>query len=214
MQTLQDYLDLSAEIPGWTRGSEAEALIQRCYDLPVDALVVEVGTFFGSGAVLLGGARKLRGSGHVHCVDPFDGSGDSVSAPHYHAIRLAFHGKSQQDHFSAHVRRAGLVDWITPHAGTADAIAADWTTPIDMLFLDGDQSPAGARLAFDLWSPWLKPGGILALHNSAPRGYEPEHDGHYLLTQSVAVEPAYQFLELAGSTTYLMKITTPESIFS
>ena len=208
MHTLQDYLDLSAEIPGWTRGPEAEALIQQAYDLPGDAVVVEVGTFFGSGAVLLGGARKLRGSGHVHCIDPFDGSGDRVSVPHYHAIRLAFYGKTQQEHFDAHVRRAGLDQWITPHAGTAEAIALNWTTPIDLLFLDGDQSPAGARSAFDAWSPWLKPGGVLALHNSAPREYEADHDGHFQLTQTVAVEPAYQFIQLVGSTSYLTKVAT------
>jgi hypothetical protein len=29
--------------------------------------------------VLLAGARTLRGSGTVHCVDPFDGLGDAFS---------------------------------------------------------------------------------------------------------------------------------------
>jgi predicted O-methyltransferase YrrM len=205
MKSLKAYLELSAQIPGWTRGAEAEALIQRCYDLPRGAIVVEVGTFFGSGAVLLGGARKLKRSGRVHCIDPFDGSGDAVSVPHYHAIRLAFWGKTQFEHFSAHIQRAGLERWVTAHTGTAEAVAATWNTPIDLLFLDGDQSPRGARLAFDAWAPWLKPGGLLALHNSDPRLYEPEHDGHYQLTQTVAVEPAYHRIELVGSTTYLTK---------
>ena len=76
---LDGCLRQSQAIPGWTRDAEAVALAKLAYRLPRNAVIVEIGSFLGSGAVLLAGARKLRGSGRVHCVDPFNGSGDSYS---------------------------------------------------------------------------------------------------------------------------------------
>lgn len=205
MDGLQNYLELSADIPGWTRGVEAQALVRFCSAQPDDAVIVEIGAFFGSGSVLLGGACKVKNSGQVHCVDPFDGSGDAVSVRHYEAIIMAYAGKTQRERFDGNIRRAGLSEWVHAHQGTAVEVAEHWNTPVDLLFLDGDQSPDGARLAYEAWSPWLKVGGILALHNSDPRDYEMGHDGHYQLTQTVVVEPHYEILELNGTTTYARK---------
>ena len=47
----------------------------------------------------------------------------------------------------------------------------DWITPIDLLFLDGDQSRKGVREAYNSWEPFLKGGGIIAVHNSAPENH-------------------------------------------
>ena len=73
------YLAYGAEIPSWLGRQEALALASACYTLPPGAVVVEVevGSFLGKSAIVLAGARKARGSGRVHCIDPFDGSGES-----------------------------------------------------------------------------------------------------------------------------------------
>jgi MMP 1-O-methyltransferase len=199
------YQALSEKIPGWTRNVEASALAERAYALDGEAVIVEVGSFFGSSTVLLAGARKRKGSGIVHCVDPFDGSGDSCSTPHYSAIIMAFSQRSPREHFDENLSAAGLSDWIEVHQGKAEDFASDWATPIDLLFLDGDQSPAGARAAYEAFEPWLKPGGFIALHNSAPREYAPEHDGHYLLAANEVQEPKYIERVLVGSITFARK---------
>lgn len=205
MTTLEDYLMLSEKIPGWTRGEEASTLAEAAYALEEDAVIVEIGSFFGSGAVLLAGARKLRGSGKVHCVDPFDGSGDSFSVPYYQVI-LQEAGKSTlRQHFDRNLLEAGVSDWVEAHQGTAESVAATWAIPVDMLFFDGDQSPAGALAAYKAWSPWLKPGGTIALHNSEPREYEKDHDGHYLLAKSTIKRPLYVERRIVGSITYARK---------
>ena len=95
-KSLDTIIQLSEQIPGWTRGIEAEALAARAHALDDDACIVEIGSFLGSGSVLLAGARKLQGSGKVHCVDPFDGSGDDFSVPHYQAILGASVGRTQR----------------------------------------------------------------------------------------------------------------------
>jgi GT2 family glycosyltransferase/predicted O-methyltransferase YrrM len=205
VEDLESYLRLSETIPGWTRNEEAGALARMAYSLEGNAVIVEIGSFFGSSSVFLAGARKLKGAGKVHCVDLFDGSGDSFSVPHYNAIISAFGGRSPREHFEKNVRAAGLDDWVELHQGDAAAIATDWTTAIDMLILDGDQSPAGVRAAYEGWSPWLKPGGVIALHNSAPRSYQPQHDGHYLVATEQIQPPHYTERHLVGSITFARK---------
>src|SRR5271165_3919322 len=189
MDRLPIYLRLSGRIPGWTRGVEAEALAQRSYALPDHATVVEIGSFLGSGTVLLAGARKLRRSGRVHCIDPFNGSGEDFSVPHYQAILGRYASRTPRQIFDDNIGQCGLGRWVEVHQGTAEAVAAGWDQPIDLLFLDGDQSPAGARAAYLAWSPWLRQGGTIALHNSHPRADDPGHDGYLLVAQEFLRPP-------------------------
>jgi predicted O-methyltransferase YrrM len=202
---IEEYLRLSEQIPGWTRGIEAEALAERAYALPDDAAIVEIGCFLGSGAVLLAGARKLRGSGRVHCVDPFDGSRDEFSVPRDQSILGTASGLTHLSQFHDNIGSAGLADWIDVHEGTAVEISETWDTPIDFLFLDGDHSAAAARSAYLAWSPWLRVGGTLAIHNSNPSAHEDDHDGHFRVAQEFVTPPEYDEIELIGTTTFARK---------
>ena len=202
---IAEFLDASRKIPGWFRGEEAKALAIASYALPEHAVIVEIGSFLGSGTVLLAGARKLRGSGKVHAIDPFDCSGDGFSAPIYRDIVTAVGGGSLRDRFDENVRRFGLGDWIEPHASGAVEAAAAWTAPIDLLVLDGDQSYRGARAAYESWTRFLKPGGILAVHNTAPRVYAPDHDGNRRLALEELTAPGYLDTHRISSTTFARK---------
>ena len=177
-------------------------------ELPDGANIVEVGSFLGCGSILLAGARKLAGSGKLHCVDTFNGSGDPHSVPHYHAIWLALGARPFREVFDENISDAGLSDWVEVHAGYAAGVGRTWSAPIDLLFLDGDQSPGGVRLAYEGFSKWLKPGGVIALHNSAERKYEPGHDGHYQLARTVVRPPRYGEIRIVGSTTFGRKLAT------
>ena len=196
------YLHLSERVAGWTRGPEAEALLRVAYELPDRAVIVEIGAFLGSGTILLAGARKLRRSGKVHCIDPFDGSGDAVSVPEYKRI-LSDHTKASQiQTFRDNIRRAGLASWVSIHQGRAEEIGVGWGVPVDMAFMDGDQSPEGVSGAYQSWQNWLKPNAILALHNSTPREYAPGHDGHFRLRERLLAGSDYTLIAEVGSTSF------------
>lgn len=205
MERFPIYLGLSEQVAGWTRGPEAEALMRTAYDLPDRAIIVEIGSFLGSGSILLAGARKLRRSGKVHCVDPFDASGDAPSVPEYARILSDHTQTSQLAAFHENIRRAGLTNWISVHQGPAEKIGRGWGVSIDLLFMDGDQSPQGVNVAYASWKAWLKPGGVLALHNSTPREYVPEHDGHFRLRERLLAGSSYTLTEEAGSTSFFRK---------
>ena len=193
-------------IPGWTTREEAAALAEASYRLPQDAVIVEVGSFLGKSSVVLAGARRLKGSGRLHCIDPFDGSGDAPSRSSYEAI-ASQSPRSLRERFDANIAHAGLQGWIMTHAGTAEAIAPSWTTPIDLLFLDGDQSPGGARSAFEAFVPHLRKGGMVALHNSSDRAYAAGHDGYRRLVIESLLLPEWTDVYCVDSTTFARKLS-------
>jgi len=205
MERLYVYYALSESVVGWTRGAEAKALTRYAHALPDHAKVVEIGAFLGSGTVLLAGARKLRRSGMVHSVDPFDASGDDFSRPHYDEI-LQGNQRPQLEQFKSNIARAGLSRWAQAHVGKAEEVAAHWHEQIDMLYMDGDQSPAGAGSAYEAWQKWLKPNAIVALHNSDTREYAPTHDGHFQLRRRLERAPNFEWLEQAGTTNFFRKL--------
>jgi predicted O-methyltransferase YrrM len=180
------------------------ALARVAYGLRPNATLVEVGSFLGSGTILMAGARHLRGSGKVHCIDPFDSSGDVFSKPHYEAIGRSI-PRSLREQFEENLRNAGVSEYVEVHAGTAASVGANWGAPIDLLFLDGDQSPEGARLSFDVWSPFLKPGGIIALHNSSDHEYADGHDGYRRVVLEKIRPPDYDNVYCVGTTTFATK---------
>ncbi len=202
---LDDFIRLSEGIRGWTRGEEARELARISFLLPAGSSIVEIGVFLGASTILLAGARRMRGSGLVHCIDPFDCSGDSFSVPYYWRILAEQGGGSLRDHFERNIQAAGLSPWVQIHQGRADEVARNWITPIDLLFLDGDQSRKGVRDAYDSWEPFLKGGGIIAVHNSAPENHTAEHDGHRNIVEEEITSPRYNNIRLVCTTTFATK---------
>lgn len=199
------YWAVARQVHGWTGRQEAIALFEAVMALPPDAIVVEVGTFLGRSSIVLGGACRTRQNGRVYCIDPFDGSGDDFSRPVYDEIRRGL-ARTQLDCFRENLVRAGLADWIEPKVGTAEHVSRGWRQPVDMLFLDGDQSPEGMRSAFDCLAPHLKAGALLVVHNSADRVYAPGHDGGRRLVLDVVVPPAFSGASTVGTTTFARRL--------
>jgi MMP 1-O-methyltransferase len=198
------YLAEAWRIPGFLARNEARTLAHHCSALPRDAVIVEVGAFLGRSAVVMAGARKLAGSGLVHCIDPFDASGDDFSAPVYAAMADQSL-RSLRQRFDDHLTRARLSNWVRVYQGTAESVAVHWSQPIDLLFLAGDQSPRGARRAYDCWAPFLRIGGIIGLQNSRDRVYDPTHEGNRLLVKDTVRPPLYEDVVCVDSTTFARK---------
>ena len=205
MRSIDEIVAASASVPGWTKGEDARQVAVASFMLPDDPTLVETGVYMGRCTVLLAGARQLRGSGTVHCVDPFDCSGDAFSRPHYIEGLASTGMASLEAAFRRNVSRFHLERWIEIHKDTDVGLAARWSEPLDLLLLDGDQSPGGARAAYEAWTPFLRSGGTIILRNTRDREYAEGHDGHRRLVLSEIHPPRYHNVRQVGATTFAIK---------
>jgi MMP 1-O-methyltransferase len=198
---LGQYIWRSRRIPGWGRGAGAIELAKISEQLEGAPVIVEIGSFLGCSAVLLAGARKVKRSGCVHCVDPFAATGDAFSVPVYQKIADTL-GMSIRQRFERNIRSAGLRDFVIIHQMTSADAARQWTDPIDLLYLDGDQSPEGAREAYLSWSPFLRSNAVFAINASADGPNEPGHDGLIRVIKEFVHLPGYEDIRCIDGITF------------
>jgi predicted O-methyltransferase YrrM len=117
---------------------------------------VEVGVYEGSSALVL--VNALPRDAELHLVEPF-GSGPwpEVMNPADERAARAVVGRAAR-------RRGGpRVIW---HVAVSEQAAAGWRAPVDLVFVDGDHSEEACRLDWELWHPFVEPGGVVAFHDA------------------------------------------------
>ena len=83
---------------------------------------------------------------------------------------------SYQDHqLAAYPHFANLGQQITcrrcdSHAASTPAIVRDWLGGrlLDVLFIDGDHSYDGVKADYEMYAPFVRPGGLIAFHDIHP----------------------------------------------
>ncbi len=134
--------------------------------------VVELGVYEGSSAIVL--CSVLGPASELHLIDPFvDATGWALppdARPVQGATRRAVARAARR---GGPDRRGGpAVHWQI--ARSQDAGRAWSQTEVDLVFIDGDHSPAGCREDFEVWSPHLSADGAIAFHDArdgVPGGY-------------------------------------------
>jgi hypothetical protein len=123
-------------------------------------IIVEVGSWLGTGStqVMIDVVRK-RG-GRLHCVDTWGGSPGVDN----HAKIVANYDVYET--FRHNVRAAGGESVVTAHRLTSIEAAESWPeATVDMVFIDADHRFASARKDIAAWLPKLRPGGTMAGHD-------------------------------------------------
>ena len=119
--------------------------------------VVEVGVYEGSSAVVL--CEVLDPEAELHLIDPF--------GEHRWALPAgwgATEGASRR--VVERARRRSHGPRVTWHVDYSAAVAARWTGPVDLVFIDGDHSEAGVRADWDGWHGFVEPGGAVLFHDA------------------------------------------------
>ena len=63
---------------------------------------------------------------------------------------------------------AGLEDAVTAVVGRSTTVAALWSTPLAMLFIDGGHAEEHAQNDYSGWAGFVVPQGVLAIHDVFP----------------------------------------------
>ena len=66
----------------------------------------------------------------------------------------------------ANLERAGVADQTTVLVATSEAVAAEWSGAISLLWIDGDHEYESVRRDYVLWQPHLRPDAVVALHDT------------------------------------------------
>jgi predicted O-methyltransferase YrrM len=142
-------------IPPRTMHSAPErALLQ---ELARDAArVVEIGVYEGSSAVAL--ATVMGPTQELHLIDPFGHHAGALPAG-WGATERA----SRRVVARAARRDGPVVRW---HVAFSQDVAAGWSGPIDLLFVDGDHLEAGVQRDWDDWHGFIAAGGHVVFHDA------------------------------------------------
>jgi hypothetical protein len=84
--------------------------------------------------------------------------------------------------------------------------AADWTTPIDFLFIDGDHSWVGISRDWCDWSSHVVQGGIVGLHDSRSVPNRLDHDSVRYTQEVILADPRFREIDAVDSLTVIERL--------
>ena len=147
--------------------------------------MLEVGAYCGKSTVYLGAAARATGS-VLFSLDHHRGSEENQSGWEHHDPTVVDARSGRMDtlpFFRRTIEEAGLEDVVVALVGRSEVVAPVWRTPLTVLFIDGGHGIEPARADYELWTPHVVVGGLLAIHDVFPDpadGGRPPYEQIYL----------------------------------
>lgn len=155
---------------GFMPPDEGLALHDAAASVEVDGPLLEVGSYCGKSAVYLGAAARSLGR-LLFSVDHHRGSEENQPGWEWHEPDLVDAATGRLDTmpwFRRTILDAGLEGTVVAVVGDSPAVAAAWATPLAFVFIDGGHGTEPAHRDYEGWSPHVRPGGLLAIHDVFP----------------------------------------------
>ena len=167
---LGHYRKLSRPVDGWLTRDEEAVLFRLAAAVPREQCIVELGSWFGRSAILLGGA-SLKGRGApVFAVDLFRAAG---LAQEVYEARAGEAAKDFLQRFLDNMRGAGLERKVTAIRSSTAELGQKWTgPPVGLLFIDADHSYEGVSQDWAGWVNRFGPAAKVAFHDYENPAYE------------------------------------------
>jgi predicted O-methyltransferase YrrM len=157
-EELEKAWRLTDRTPGFLGESEARFLGLLAACVPARGAIVEIGSFKGKSTVMLASVAAHYGLGPVIAIDPH-------TAPAVTDAKIA-PGSSTFEEFMNALRSAHVEDGVEIRRAYSREAAKGWSRPIRLLWIDGDHTFAGTREDFELFSPYLSNGTVVAMHDA------------------------------------------------
>lgn len=143
-------------ILGWLTFVESTALQMctwHCSGLPGD--IVEIGSYCGKSAVVIGDSLKQGCSGILYCIDP-------------HVGNIETYGVDSYTQLKNNIKKFELCEYIKVRQLYSHEIS--WDGSIKMLFIDADHSYKACKQDFTLFEHFVIQHGLIAFHDSHEAG--------------------------------------------
>ena len=129
--------------------------------------LLEVGSYCGKSAVYLGAAARAGGT-VLFSVDHHRGSEENQAGWEHHDPEVVDPDTGRMDtlpFFRRTIDSAGLEDAVVAVVGDSSVIAANWRTPLGLVFVDGGHALEVVLADYEAWSPHVAAGGALVFHD-------------------------------------------------
>ena len=156
--------------PGFMPPDEGLALYAAGVRAAEVGPLLEIGTYCGKSTIYLAAAARPAGR-VVVTVDHHRGSEEHQPGWVYHDPTLVDPVTGRVDTLPTMRRTlaaAGVEDCVIAVVGASATVAAHWSTPLGLVFIDGGHTEPAARTDYASWTPHLAPGGYLAIHDVFP----------------------------------------------
>ena len=180
MRTLLHYLAVRAGLAGPSTQVTADELAVILEHARAAQEIVEIGTFEGSTAAAMASVT----SGVVHTIDIFPRG------------RL---GVCYGEWIAHHTKRRRALENLHIIKGSAHEVALTFDRAVDLVFVDADHSYDAAKQDWDDWTPKLRSGGVIALHDSRIAPSSRTHLGSMQFYEEARRYPGFEELPGAGS---------------
>jgi len=134
------------------------------------ATFVEIGAWCGKSTVYLGAAAEETGA-VLFSVDHHHGSEENQEGWEHHDQEVVDPDTGRIDtlgFWRRAVDEAGLGASVVGMVGDSPTIATHWVTPVDFCFIDGGHGEKPAWADLQGWSPHVRVGGWIAIHDVFP----------------------------------------------
>jgi MMP 1-O-methyltransferase len=165
-----DLLAAARAARGFMPDDEGLALFRAAASAGAGGPLLEIGSYCGKSAVYLGSGARLQGK-VLFSVDHHRGSEENQPGWEWHEPDLVDPAAGQIDTLPAFrhtIHDAGLEDTVIAVVGDSATVAANWSTPLALLFIDGGHGAEPAHRDYESWTPHVAPGGLLAIHDVFP----------------------------------------------
>lgn len=175
-------------VKGFLPKHEGEHLAKIAMSVAHLGPLLEVGSYCGKSTVYLGYVAKTANT-LLYAIDHHKGSEEHQVGEEYHDESLFDTSLNRFNTFNEFRRtliRAELEESVVPIVASSAQAGRFWQTPLSFVFIDGGHSMDAALTDYRTWAPWVKKGGVLAIHDVFPN---PEDGGR----------PPFEIWQLAKS---------------
>jgi MMP 1-O-methyltransferase len=204
-----DLAEVAARTSGFLPADEAAALHAAAAAAPAGTWL-EVGTYCGKSTVHLGAAARAAGA-HLVTLDHHRGSEENQPGWQWHDASLVDPHTGRLETLPS-LRRtlwdSGLDDVVSVLVATTQQVVPWWTTPLTLLFLDGNHTEEVAQHDYAGFAPHVVPGGVLLVHDVFER---PEDGGRppWHVYRRAVDSGAYADAGVTGSLRVLRRTDAP-----
>ena len=167
MSRLEELFTLAGQVKGFMPPEEGRALYDAGIGQRRGGTWLEIGAWCAKSAIYLGAAAE-----QLDCVlfslDHHHGSEENQRGWEYFDEELVdpLDGRlNTLPHWQRNISRARLEDVVVGLVGSSQVVAAHFSTPLDVLFIDGGHGHDVAWDDYRAWVPQIVVGGSLLIHD-------------------------------------------------